>query len=220
MTTNSPELISNRSKTSLSNISILFSVLFQACPSFEFVHSSVDGNINLELISNINVNNVFQVLILVSVLLQTPASFASSPSPSVDGLTSWTPGLYQSQAALEATISTGSSSILFCYSLVPLSDLPPLLSRTVWRHKGKDSINLKTNWNWPFLPDHLWYCSLAHRYLFQIFPLFLRKRFDVIKCHTLTISSINSNKPFQPFIFLFVLWSMSVYWNTSKSSFP
>ena len=96
---------------------------------------------------------------------------------------------------------------MFSCSHVPLSDLPPLLPWTVWRHKGKDSTNLKTNWNWPFPLDHLWYCSLAHRYLFHILPLFLRKRFDVIKCHTLTISSINSKKPVQPFIFLSVLLS-------------
>ena len=43
--------------------------------------------------------NHFHQFIFDNVLLLTCASFRSSPSSSVDGLTSFTPGLYQSQAA-------------------------------------------------------------------------------------------------------------------------
>ena len=62
----------------------------------------------------------------------------------------------------------------------PLSVLLPLLARTVWRHKRKDSTNLKQHWNQPFPPVHLRYCSLAHMYLFRIFLLSFRGWFDVI----------------------------------------
>ena len=40
---------------------------------------------------------------------------------------------------------------------------------------------------------------------FRSSPSSFANGFDVIECHTLTISSINSKKPVQPFIFLSVL---------------
>ena len=129
-------------------------------------------------------------------------------------------GCINLKAALELTISDISSWIMFSCSHVPL------FRSFLLSFRGRfDVIKERTLpisrliGNWPFLLDHLRYCFLAHRYLFQIFPLFLRKRFDVIKCNTWAISSINSKKPVQPFIFLFLLLSISVHLRTFKSSF-
>ena len=77
-------------------------------------------------------------------------------------------------------------------------DLPPLLPWTVWRHKGKDSTNLKTNWNWPFplgSSSILFSCSQVP---LSNLPLSFLQTVWRHKCHTLTISSINSKKPVQP----------------------
>ena len=57
-------------------------------------------------------NHVFPLLILFSLLLSATASFNSSPSSSVDGWTSFTPGMKQSQESSGETISTRSSAQL------------------------------------------------------------------------------------------------------------
>ena len=118
-----------------------------------------------------------------------------------------------------STLFSSSSSWyqFFCRHL-PLSVLLPLLLWTVWRHKCQYCANLTQHGNWKFPLHHLRYSCLPHMYLFQIFHLFLWKRFDFINTCTEQISSINSKKPFQPFIFLLALWSISVYRNTSKFS--
>ena len=84
---------------------------------------------------------------------------------------------------------------------LPLLILLPLLAWTVWRHKGKDSTNLKQHGNWPFPPDHLGYCSLAHRCLFQIFPLFFHGQFDVIYATASPISRLIGADHFHQLIF-------------------
>ena len=106
------------------------------------------------------------------------------------------PGVYQSQAALEPTISTGSSSVLFCCSRAPLSDLHPLLPWTVWRHLCQDPKNLNQHRNQPLLPDHLRYCSVAHRCLFRNWLLFNCIDLDVIKNIIKIISSDNQRNYF------------------------
>ena len=73
-------------------------ILLIKCTLLTICYCDIPVNM-IELISNTFNTTFFQQLILVSILLQACPSFDSSPSPSVDGSTSQTPGLYQSQAA-------------------------------------------------------------------------------------------------------------------------
>ena len=69
-------------------------------------------NCNNKSISRSIRNHVFPLLILFSVLLSATTSFNSFPSSCADGLTSFTPGVNQSQESSGETISTRSSAQL------------------------------------------------------------------------------------------------------------